>query len=98
MSCNTSVTVPCHFLQCPLEKVGRRGGANHMAMFGLRFKSILVGTGGPFPLSYAQMAEKTVLSPCRIPISGSEVCPSPDEWLLAESCDYCKFVNGWGMV
>ena len=37
--------------------------------------------------------EKSVLSPCRVPISSSEA--SLDKQLPAESCDYCKLVNGW---
>jgi len=40
--------------------------------------------------------EKTVLSPSRAPISGSEVFffPSPGKQLLAKSYVYCLLING----
>ena len=59
-------------------------------MSGLSCRMALVGTGWPF----LPLHEKTVLSPCRAPTSGSEAFLHLDERSLAESYDYEMLVNG----
>ena len=68
-------------------------GADSMAVSGLSFTKILVGSGWATAVIMHELVEKTVLLPCTAPISGREAFfPSLDEQLPAESCDYCGLI------
>ena len=66
-------------------------GANRMAVSVLSLRKILVGTGWgtSLPLHPNGLRKQ---SPYMTSISGSEA--SLYEQLTAESCDYCKLING----
>ena len=92
-----------HFLQCPLvllQQKGRDRGCTRRLQ--IAWPSLGSALETPwFWVSHCsppmhKRVEKIVLSPCTVHhLWQGSFFPSLGEWLQAECCDYCKFVNGW---